>query len=158
MPGEGSARLPVMILGEAPGREEDSRGRPFVGASGKLLRSELQRAGIPLNKCYLTNSVKCWPDGTPTDEEKLVCSNTYLKEEIALFRPVYTLALGATALSCLSPGLSISEARGQLHDNWLGEGFVFPVWHPAYILRNRKKLSEWRIDLENFSALIKIDL
>lgn len=169
VPGEGSSRLPVMILGEAPGREEDSRGRPFVGASGKLLRSELIRAGVPLTQCYLTNTVKCFPDGTPNKEEIAKCVNSYLKEEIRLLNPAYVLCLGQSALGALTPDLKIGEARGSLHRNWLGAGekredgktrpaLIFPVWHPAYILRNRTKTAEWRSDLETFSALISVDL
>lgn len=157
VPGEGSGRLPVLILGEAPGREEDKRGRPFCGPSGKLLRSELLKAGLPLKKCYITNTVKCYPKGTPTDEQRDICSQNYLRKEIQLLSPKYILAVGGTALSAVFPGHKISEIRGTLNDSWLNEGFVFPIWHPAYILRNRSKIEEWRIDIENFVALVEVD-
>jgi len=155
--GEGSGRLPVMILGEAPGQEEDHRGRPFVGASGKLLRSELLKAGLPLKKCYLTNTVKCYPKGTPTNDEANICSQNYLRKEISTFRPDYILAVGATALRALLPSYKISEIRGQINRSWLGDAFVFPIWHPAYILRNRSKTAEWRVDIENFVTLVEVD-
>jgi DNA polymerase len=147
-----------MILGEAPGREEDRLGMPFVGASGKLLRSELTRAGLPLKQCYITNSVKCFPDGTPSEEDVRKCGSVYLKNEVALLQPSYILAVGRIALSTLVPGWKLSDVKGQLLGSWLNDGFVFPVWHPAYILRNRSKMDEWRIDLENFAAVVKVDL
>ena len=155
--GEGSGRLPVMILGEAPGQEEDRRGRPFVGASGKLLRSELLKAGLPLKKCYLTNTVKCYPKGTPNDGEVNTCSTAYLQKEIQACDPRYILALGRTATSALLPSYTFAEIRGQINDSWLGKAFVFPVWHPAYILRNRGKTAEWRVDIENFVTLVEVD-
>ena len=147
-----------MILGEAPGREEDRLGMPFVGASGKLLRSELTRAGLPLKQCYITNTVKCFPDGTPNNKEVAICSSAYLQKEAKTLNPAYILTVGAVALSAVCPNYKISEVRGQLIDSWISSSFVFPVWHPAYILRNRSKMDEWRIDLENFAAVVQVDL
>jgi len=155
--GEGSGRLPVMILGEAPGREEDRRGRPFVGPSGKLLRSELLRAGLPLKKCYLTNTVKCYPKGTPTDEQERICSQNYLRKEISTLNPIYVLTVGAVATRAFLPTFPFSEVRGQINESWLNEALVFPIWHPAYILRTRSKQTEWQVDIENFVTLVEVD-
>jgi len=146
-----------MILGEAPGRDEDSMGRPFVGASGKLLRVELQKAGLPLKQCYITNTVKCFPHGTPDKEQINKCSSSYLKEEVQILNPTYILAVGGIALGAVLPGYKIGEVRGTVNPSWISDGFVFPIWHPAYILRNRRRLPEWRLDLENFVALVAVD-
>jgi uracil-DNA glycosylase family 4 len=157
-PARDGARLPVLILGEAPGREEDSLGRPFVGASGKLLRSTLKLEKIPYEQCYITNTVKCYPHGTPKEKEANICAKEYLYREISLLDPHYILAVGKTAFSVLNPTESYSKARGKLHGSWVGDAFVFPIWHPAYILRNRSKLPEWRNDIATFRALLEVDL
>lgn len=163
VPGEGktlsrdAAPLPVMILGEAPGREEDEAVRPFVGVSGKLLRSALSGERIPYEQFYITNTVKCFPHGTPKKEHILPCTGHYLKREIELLEPNYILAVGTTALSALSPQ-KFSDVRGKLIESWIGDAVVFPVWHPAYILRNRSKEDIWRNDLGKFWALVSTDL
>lgn len=146
-----------MILGEAPGREEDKRATPFVGMSGKLLRATLLKSGIPLKKCYITNTVKCFPDGTPTKEQAHICAGSYLKEEIKRLNPIYILALGNTALRAVTNFKSISEVRGQLLDGWLNDSFVFPTWHPAYVLRRKDMEGQWISDIEAFTALVQVD-
>jgi DNA polymerase len=147
-----------MILGEAPGREEDAMGHPFVGASGKLLRSTLLLEKVPLGQCYITNTVKCFPHGTPKQNEINICSQNYLRKEIALLAPHYILACGRVALSCLNPSVNFSDLRGKLIKSWVGDALVFPIWHPAYILRNRSKESIWRYDISVFRALLEVDL
>lgn len=150
--------LPVMILGEAPGREEDSLARPFVGASGKLLRSAMKLEGIPYEQFYITNAVKCFPNGTPKPKETAICTKNYLRREIKILNPHYILCVGSTALSVTTPGLKITSARGKIHESWIGDAIVFPIWHPAYILRNKSKEAEWRNDLSIFRALLEVDL
>lgn len=154
------ARLPVMILGEAPGRDEDEQNRPFVGASGKLLRSALKAEKVPYEQCYITNTVKCYPHGTPTDKQAAICIKNYLVKEIQLQKPLYILTLGSTALSALSPGYKVGEVRGKVIESWIGKekALVFPVWHPAYILRNKSKEDIWRNDLSKFRAILEADL
>lgn len=152
------ARLPVLILGEAPGRDEDLAGRPFVGASGKLLRSTLKLEKLPYERFYITNTVKCFPNGTPSPGEVAICSKNYLSREIKLLNPLYILAVGGTAFSALVPTGKISKSRGKVFESWLGDALVIPIWHPAYILRNRSKESEWRDDISKFRALLEVDL
>lgn len=150
--------LPVMILGEAPGHDEDDKGRPFIGTSGKLLRSALLLEKIPYTQCYITNTVKCWPHGTPSEKEINVCSKNYLSREISLLNPHYILAVGATAFSSLLPGRKFGESRGKIFKSWVGDALVFPIWHPAYILRNRSKESQWLNDISLFRAILETDL
>ena len=150
-------QLPVMILGEAPGREEDSLGRPFVGASGKLLRSTLKLERIPYEQCYITNTVKCFPHGKPADKDTAVCISNYLRKEIEKLDPHYILAVGSTALGALVPGSAIGVSRGKIIKSWIGDAIILPIWHPAYILRNRSKESEWKVDISKFRAILEID-
>lgn len=151
------ARSRVMILGEAPGREEDLMIRPFVGSSGKLLRSVLKSEGVPYEQFYITNTVKCFPHGTPDARQVAVCTKNYLSREIETLNPLYVLAVGGTAFEALYPGTKISQARGKIWKSWLGEAIVIPIWHPAYILRNRSKETEWKLDIAKFRAVLEID-
>lgn len=161
--GEGPAlssdreQLPVMLLGEAPGREEDLMIRPFVGASGKLLRSALKLEKIPYEQCYITNTVKCYPHGTPDASQASICSKNYLYKEISAWNPHYILTVGSTAFSSLIPGRKISESRAKIYKSWVGDAIIFPIWHPAYILRNRSKEDAWRNDISKFRAILEID-
>lgn len=154
--GDGAFRKKVFILGEAPGFQEDKLGKPFVGTAGKLLRSELIRVGISPTSCYLTNTVKCFPDGTPTEEQSNICASHYLSNELSELNPDFILALGNTALRAITRGERISEARGQIWEATIGSAFVYPTYHPAYILRNRREMTTFQIDLENFAAMINL--
>jgi uracil-DNA glycosylase family 4 len=100
--GTGSFHKPFFVVGEAPGYQEDQMGRPFVGRSGKLLRSELIRAGVNLEKGYVTNTVKCFPDGTPTDDQTRICSHLYLRREIEEMKPQWILTVGTPAFKALT--------------------------------------------------------
>lgn len=157
--GTGSFKRPVFVVGEAPGYQEDQMGRPFVGKSGKLLRSELIRVGITPEHLYLTNTVKCFPDGPPGEAETKTCSELYLRKEIENLRPEWILAVGSPAFKTLTKSdLKISEARATLFDCKLVEGpFVFPTFHPAYVGRNMKNVyATWQGDLELFAAALDL--
>jgi uracil-DNA glycosylase family 4 len=112
-------------------------GRPFVGRSGKLLRSELLRATINPEKCYLTNTVKCYPDGTPAEKEADTCASHYLSSEIRELDPGWILTLGSTAFRTITKSSeSITEARGKVWDCKLrpgppGVSHVSPRFHLA---------------------------
>lgn len=157
--GSGSFKQRVFIVGEAPGFQEDHMGRPFVGKAGKLLRSELIRVEIQPETLYLTNAVKCFPHGTPRDDELETCSKNYLKKEIELLKPDWIMALGSKSFQVLTKSKeTITNARGMLWDCKLGshEAFVFPLFHPAYILRRQNELPTFQSDLELFAATIKL--
>lgn len=157
--GTGSYRRPVFVVGEAPGFQEDQMGRPFVGRSGKLLRSELSRVGINAEQVYLTNTVKCFPDGPPSEEETEICSGVYLRKELELLKPEWILAVGSPAFRTLTKSTeTITSARAQLWDCKMVNGpFVFPTFHPAYVLRNKPKLlNTFQGDLELFAATIQL--
>lgn len=137
VPGEGNPDRPdVMFVGEAPGRDEDVQGRPFVGRAGQLLDKMIAAMGYRREEVFIANIIKCRPpqNRTPTPEEMEVCI-PYLRRQIAFVRPKTIVALGATAFKGLSgdPLANISRHRG----TWCSfEGIpMMPTFHPAYLLR-----------------------
>jgi uracil-DNA glycosylase family 4 len=135
--GVGDPRADWLLVGEAPGAEEDRRGEPFVGQAGKLLDSML--AAIQLKrgeKVYIANVLKCRPpeNRDPQGEEVVQC-DPFLKRQVELIQPKLIVALGRfAAQSILNTQASISALRGKLHD-YHGVP-VIVTYHPAYLLRN----------------------
>ena len=142
VPGEGSPRARLMLVGEQPGDEEDKQGKPFVGPAGRLLRSLLAEAGLGPNEFYLTNAVKhfTWePRGkrrihkTPAQRDVAACAE-WLEAEIAAVRPKVVVALGATALAALThKRMGIAATRGL--DVQLGDAHLVVTYHPSALLR-----------------------
>ena len=128
--GEGRLDAMYMFVGEAPGREEDLQGRPFVGAAGRILTDALLSAGVAREEVYITNVVKCRPPGNrkPMPDEVSACL-PYLLEQIRLIRPMGICLLGQVALSAILGLGSITRARGRFFE-WKGIK-VFPTYHPA---------------------------
>ncbi len=138
-PGEGPERAAVMVVGEAPGYDEDRAGRPFVGRAGQLLTELMEGAGLSRSRVYIANTVRCLPPKTggsaePPQEAVEAC-RMFLEREIALVRPAVLVALGRAALRALvSPKLAISDAHGRAYTR---DGrWVYPMYHPSYLLRN----------------------
>ena len=134
--GRGNPRSNLMLIGEAPGADEDSQGLPFVGRSGRLLSELLKAAELDEGEdLYICNVIKCRPPNNrkPTAEEIRQC-RPWLEEQIAVVNPSLVLLAGATALQALLGIKSgISKLRGQWHEQ---EGKAFmPVFHPSYLLR-----------------------
>ena len=141
MPGEGSTRLSVMIVGEGPGREEDLTGRPFVGRAGRLLDELLASVGLCREDVYVTNVIKDRAvtrtsparDRPPTPGELAACA-PWLRAQIALIRPRLIVTLGRVALAALLPGLRIKDVHGRPQAS---RGRVLlPLYHPSYALHN----------------------
>ena len=146
VPGEGSMKLGIMIVGEAPGAAEDEAGRPFVGAAGQLLTETLVRLGVSRGDVYITNVVKCRPpdNRTPTREEVEACL-PYLLRQITLLRPRRIIALGLvsarTLLSLMGRRVEkMGEVRGRCFRGRVAgiETEVCATHHPAAVLRNPK--------------------
>ena len=154
VPGEGSSFAKIMFIGEAPGRNEDEQGRPFVGAAGKLLTEALQEAGLSRKDVFITNVVKCRPPNNrvPTDEERNTC-RTYLERQIKLINPKVICILGRTAYESLLKGTSITSNRGKLvkHDN----RFYFLTVHPAAVIYNPDLKSVFKKDIINLLNELK---
>jgi DNA polymerase len=135
--GEGNPDAQLMIVGEGPGEEEDKSARPFVGKAGQLLDKILEAAGIPRHSVYISNIVKCRPPNNrvPLPDEFKACTTLWLNKQLELIQPQIVVALGATACEYfLGEKVSISKIRGQWLD-WQGIK-LFPMFHPAYLLRN----------------------
>jgi len=139
VPGEGPVPARILFIGEAPGRNEDAQGRPFVGRAGKILDDLLAGIGIARDDVFITNIVKCRPPNNrdPTPAEIEAC-RPYLERQIALIRPEVIVPLGRFAMRWVleshgvKPG-PISEMHGTVvRIQWSGgKRTVVPVYHPA---------------------------
>lgn len=134
---DGSVSADIMLIGEAPGADEDKTGIPFVGRAGKLLNEFLLKAGLDRKKdLYIANTVKCRPpeNRKPTKEEKIACEDN-LKKQIDMVKPKVIILCGATAMESFikDKKLTISKARGQIFD--LNGIKLVPIFHPSYLLR-----------------------
>ncbi|RLA32649.1 MAG: uracil-DNA glycosylase [Gammaproteobacteria bacterium] len=127
-----------MIVGEAPGAEEDRLGEPFVGAAGKLLDAMLRAVGLAREQVFIANTLKCRPPGNrdPHVDELAAC-RPYLERQIALVRPRLLLVVGRIAAQALlASDEPIGRLRGRVHElPGLGVPLV-PTYHPAYLLRS----------------------
>ena len=130
----------AILIGEAPGENEDKTGTPFVGRAGKLLNEFLEKAGISReNDLYIINTVKCRPpqNRVPTDTEKQLCSE-YLLKQIEIVNPNVIIFCGSTALKSFYPKKTpISKIRGEILELEIGGNTrkCVPIFHPSYLLR-----------------------
>lgn len=151
--GEGDPNAAVMVVGEAPGAEEDRTGRPFVGSAGKLLDRLLLSAGFPRASVYICNVLKCRPPGNrdPRPDEIASCS-PYLERQLELVAPRALLAVGRfAAQALLGAEGSIGTLRGRVHRR--GDVPVVVTFHPAYLLRSPERL---RAAWEDFQLLRQV--
>ncbi len=126
-----------MLVGEAPGREEDLEGRPFVGAAGKLLAQELAKAGLRDEDIYIANVLKCRPPGNrdPLPEEIEACL-PYLKRQIGILHPRIICSLGKFATQVLlstQQGITSLRGKPQLYEEDI---IIIPTLHPAACIYN----------------------
>ncbi|MEO0928691.1 MAG: uracil-DNA glycosylase [Cyanobacteria bacterium J06643_13] len=144
--GRGETKPDIAIIGEAPGKQEDKLGRPFVGDSGKFLGKMLKAIKLDSN-VYFTNVIRCRPPDNrkPLIEEIKTCK-PYLVDELRLIRPKIIICAGATAVAGLTGKReSITSLRGKWLD-WEGTD-IMPIFHPAYLLRNpslQKDSPKWQ--------------
>ncbi len=137
-----------MIVGEAPGFNEDMQGRPFVGQAGKMLDTLLSGIGLDRGDVYITNVLKCRPpqNRDPMPNEAAACA-PYLTGQLKLVQPKVVIVLGRHALERLLPGHGpISRVRGQMV---VRDGINYvPVYHPAAALHNGALVADLRADFE----------
>lgn len=148
-----------MVIGEAPGADEDRQGEPFVGRAGKLLNSMLLAVGLRREQVYIANMIKCRPPGNrdPRPDEVNECRG-YLKRQIALIKPKLILVVGRIAAQhLLRTDKPLSALRGH---RWTLPGADYPVvvtYHPAYLLRSpEQKAQSWqdlRVALRIYNGL-----
>ena len=154
VPGKGNYKSDVIFVGEAPGKNEDMKGEPFIGVAGNKLSTALESAGISRNEVYITNIVKCRPpkNRVPTTNERDTCQN-YLKKEIEIIKPKIICILGNTAFNSLLDGKEIIKFRGKVvrKNNQL----YFLTIHPAATIYNQKLINVLKRDMKKLFRLIK---
>jgi len=153
--GQGSPEAELMFVGEAPGRDEDMQGVPFVGRAGQLLTKIIAAMGKTREQIYIANILKCRPpeNRNPNPDEIRVCS-PFLKRQIVAIRPKVVCALGTfAAQTMLNTDTSIGKLRGRPHP--LDETCVLiPTYHPAYLLRSPGKKREVWDDMQMIMKLL----
>lgn len=156
VPGEGNRHAQLMFVGEAPGRDEDLQGRPFVGRAGQLLTKIIQAMGYDRQQVYIANVVKCRPpeNRTPKPEEVKACS-PYLIKQIELIKPKVIVALGKVATEfLLQTNRSMSELRGNFAEY---RGIpVMPTFHPSYLVRNEGNKEIKKMVWEDMKKVMKL--
>lgn len=133
--GDGSIDAEIVFIGEAPGKNEDIQGKPFVGAAGKFLDEMLEMIGMKREDIYITNIVKYRPPNNrdPLPEEKEVFL-PYLQAQLDAIQPKMIVTLGRHSMNCLLPNLQISQVHGQ-PKRYKGR-VILPLFHPAAALYN----------------------
>lgn len=145
--GTGDRQAAWMIIGEAPGAEEDRRGEPFVGRAGQLLNAMLQAVGLARAQVYIANIVKCRPpDNRDPRPEEAECCAPFLRRQIELVEPRLILAVGRVAAQrLLGTDVPVGKLRGRLHHINDPPIPVVVTYHPAYLLRSpREKAKVWQ--------------
>jgi DNA polymerase len=135
--GVGSRQAQWLVVGEAPGAEEDARGEPFVGRAGQLLNSMLRAVGLAREEVYIANVLKCRPPGNrdPSPAEAAECL-PYLEQQIALIKPRIMLAVGRIAAqNLLRSDSPLGRLRQQVHRFGHSQVPLIATYHPAYLLR-----------------------
>jgi DNA polymerase len=162
VPGEGSLNATIMFIGEAPGYWEDVKGRPFVGAAGKLLEEMLSKIGLSRSDVYIANVLKCRPPNNrdPRPSEVQACT-PYLDRQIRVIEPKLIVTLGRHSTSHVLPKAELNEGgitrlRGRVYEaELLGLKIrVIPAYHPAAALYNPK----YKEALEKDFQIIKSEL
>jgi len=158
--GEGPIPSVGMIIGEAPGAEEEKAGRPFVGRSGQLLNEALEEAGLRRDSIYITNCYKLRPPNnrTPTDEE-LNSHMIYIDKEFLAVRPKFVLLLGNCAIREFygDEFTGVTNMRGkwaEAKDESQQLICYLPTFHSSYVLRGKGK-DEFFSDVHKFATLVK---
>jgi DNA polymerase len=166
VPGEGNWRSRIMLIGEAPGFNEDEQGRPFVGRAGKLLEEFLSSIGKRREDVFITNVVKCRPPNNrqPEEEEIKICTSLYLDKQIELIKPKLIVCLGNVSANYIFKkfGLkfeSMNKQHGKIFpiSNLFIQTKIIATYHPAAILRNQNLMpiakDDWEIIKEVIDSL-----
>lgn len=155
--GVGDPHARVVFVGEAPGRNEDLKGEPFVGAAGKLLDELLAHAGLERTEVYIANVLKCRPPGNrdPLPHEIETCT-PFLREQIRIIDPAVLVTLGNFATKfVLKTDVGITRLHGRVQQ--AGRFTVLPIFHPAAAIYDRTKRDALFSDFETLRTLLETD-
>ena len=156
VPGMGTDKAEIMIVGEAPGATEDKLGLPFIGRSGKYLDTLLSLVGLSRERIYITNIVKCRPpeNRDPKEVEIKSCKN-FLDSQIQIIQPKIIVTLGRFSLAKFLPDAKIAEVHGIPQNGKVNEPIIFPCYHPAVALYNPGKRGTLETDFRTLATLLK---
>ena len=152
--GVGDPSANLMFVGEAPGKDEDREGLPFVGRAGQLLTKIIASIGLSRDEVYIANVIKCRPPNNrnPEPDEVATCE-PFLFRQVDAVRPKVVVALGAFAVrTLLASKLAISRLRGQVYD-YRGAKLV-PTFHPGFLLRNPERKRDVWEDMNTVRSLL----
>ena len=154
VPGEGPENAEIMLIGEAPGFNEDKQGRPFVGAAGQFLEKLLASANLSRDDVFITNTVKCRPlnNRDPLPVEMATCRK-YLDRQIAAIAPKVIVTLGRHSLTSFLPKETITKARGR--PRIVNGTTLFPMYHPAAALHQQRLREVIEADIKKLPTLLK---
>lgn len=155
VPGFGNPEARVMLIGEAPGKNEDLQGKPFVGAAGKYLTELLEMAGLKREDVFIANVLKCRPPSNrnPQVEEIEMCA-PYLRDQVRAIGPEYLITMGNFATKfILKTEQGITGLHGKLRN--AGRFMVLPVFHPAAAIYDRSKRELLEADFAMLGELLK---
>jgi uracil-DNA glycosylase len=139
VPGEGSATADVVVVGEAPGANEDREGRPFVGRAGKLLDELLAEAGLRREEVFITNVLKARPPRNRDPRADEVAHHLpWLQAQLDVIRPRLIVPVGRHALKRFAPDAKIGDVHGRVLER--DERALFPMYHPAAAMHNQRLL------------------
>jgi len=157
--GYGNKKSPIMIIGEAPGRNEDIKGKPFVGRAGIILDEILDILDLTRDDVYITNVVKCRPPNNrnPTDNEIESCFE-YFNSELQEIDPKIIIPMGKFATRQIlkiykQPFNNISESRGQTYMTF-DKKMICPLYHPAALIYNNSLMDVMKRDVLNIGKLL----
>ena len=154
VPGKGNFKSDVIFVGEAPGKNEDEKGEPFIGIAGKKLSSALENAGVSRDDIYITNIVKCRPPSNriPKTNERETCQE-YLKQEISIIKPKIICVLGNTVFNSILGGSEIMKYRGKIAQK--NKQLYFITIHPAATIYNQKLVDVFKKDIKKLFKITR---
>lgn len=154
VPGAGNPDAEILFIGEAPGYHEDQQGLPFVGKSGQYLEELLATINLTRNDVFIANVVKCRPpDNRDPLEEEIATCNPYLRAQIEVLDPLLIVTLGRYSMNMFFPNEKVSQIHGQA--KYGTRRAYYPLFHPAYALRNQSVKVEMVEDFARIPRLIE---
>ena len=156
--GTGNENADLVFVGEAPGRDEDEKGEPFVGRAGQLLTKVIEAMGLTRDEVYIANVIKCRPPNNRNPKRiEIESCEPYLIRQVELIKPKVICALGTFAAQMLlRTEAKISSLRGKFHE-YCGTK-VMPTYHPAYLLRNPDGKREVWEDMQKIMAELNLPI
>lgn len=154
VPGAGNPDAEILFIGEAPGYHEDQQGLPFVGKSGQYLEELLATIKLTRDDVFIANVVKCRPpDNRDPSQDEITTCNPYLRAQIDVLDPLVIVTLGRYSMNMFFPNEKVSKIHGQ--PKWGAHRLYYPLYHPAYALRNPSKKVEMVEDVARIPQLLE---